>query len=140
MGRQEAHTVRVGLPCFLRAKSSMPPAPWWWVQVAVAAQAQTLKLGVVGGMTGPGAPWGLAIDGGVKVAAEEVNQAGGLAVNGKKYKVEVVTYDDHYKAADAVTAVRTVWSIRVVLTVLPSCSTVDAPQAHSWKASKTFSS
>jgi len=33
---------------------------------ALGAQAQTLKLGVVGGMTGPGAPWGLAIDGGVK--------------------------------------------------------------------------
>ncbi|MCJ9709497.1 ABC transporter substrate-binding protein, partial [Bordetella hinzii] len=71
---------------------------------ALAVQAETLKLGVVGGMTGPGAPWGLAVDGGVKVAVEEVNQAGGLEVQGKKYKVEVVTYDDHYKAADAVTA------------------------------------
>jgi len=79
-----------------------------WVTVgllaALAVQAQTLKLGVVGGMTGPGAPWGLAVDGGVKVAVEEVNQAGGLVVNGKTYKVEVITYDDHYKAADAVTA------------------------------------
>jgi len=83
-----------------------------WQAVCVAAgllaaltvSAQTLKLGVVGGMTGPGAPWGLAVDGGVKVAVEEVNQAGGLVVNGKTYKVEVVTYDDHYKAADAVTA------------------------------------
>ncbi|MBX7021505.1 ABC transporter substrate-binding protein, partial [Providencia rettgeri] len=71
---------------------------------ALGAQAQTLKLGVVGGMTGPGAPWGLAIDGGVKIAVDEGNQAGGLQVGDKKYKVEVLTYDDHYKAADAVTA------------------------------------
>lgn len=71
---------------------------------ALSAQAQTLKLGVVGGMTGPGAPWGLGGDGGVKIAVDEINQAGGLPVNGKKYKVEVLTYDDHYKAADAVTA------------------------------------
>ncbi|MGO1252003.1 MAG: ABC transporter substrate-binding protein [Alcaligenes aquatilis] len=72
--------------------------------VALGAQAETLKLGVVGGMTGPGAPWGLAIDGGVKIAVDEINQAGGLPVGDKKYKVEVLTYDDHYKAADAVTA------------------------------------
>ncbi|HJE64161.1 MAG TPA: ABC transporter substrate-binding protein, partial [Alcaligenes faecalis] len=57
---------------------------------ALGAQAQTLKLGVVGGMTGPGAPWGLAIDGGVKIAVDEINQAGGLEVGDKKYKVEVL--------------------------------------------------
>lgn len=71
---------------------------------AIGVQAQTLKLGVVGGMTGPSAPWGLAIDGGVRIAVDEINQAGGLEVGDKKYKVEVITYDDHYKAADAVTA------------------------------------
>lgn len=54
-------------------------------------------------MTRPGAPWGLAANGGVKIAADEINQAGGLPVNGKKYKVEVFTYNDHYKATDAVT-------------------------------------
>lgn len=66
---------------------------------------ETLKVGVLGGMTGPGAPWGLAIDGGVKIATDEINQAGGLKVGDKTYKIEVVSYDDHYKAADAVTAV-----------------------------------
>lgn len=71
---------------------------------AMTLQAQTLKLGVVGGMTGPGAPWGLAIDGGVKIAVDEVNKAGGLKVGDKQLQVEVITYDDHYKAADAVTA------------------------------------
>ncbi|OZI74863.1 ABC transporter substrate-binding protein [Bordetella genomosp. 12] len=71
---------------------------------AFMVQAETLKLGVVGGMTGPGAPWGLAVDGGVKIAVDEVNKAGGLDVKGKKYQVEVIAYDDHYKAADAVTA------------------------------------
>ncbi|MBP6019251.1 MAG: ABC transporter substrate-binding protein [Burkholderiaceae bacterium] len=72
--------------------------------IGAAAQAETLKIGVVGGMTGPGAPWGLAIDGGVRVAAQEINDKGGLEVDGKKYQVEVITYDDHYKASDAVTA------------------------------------
>src|SRR5699024_7767338 len=34
----------------------------------------------------------------------EVNNAGGLQVGDKTYKVEVISYDDHYKASDAVTA------------------------------------
>lgn len=71
---------------------------------AATAHADTLKLGVVGGMTGPGAPWGLAIDGGVRIAAGEVNKAGGLKVGDRTYTIEVITYDDHYKASDAVTA------------------------------------
>uniref|UniRef100_UPI003340D156 ABC transporter substrate-binding protein n=1 Tax=Castellaniella defragrans TaxID=75697 RepID=UPI003340D156 len=71
----------------------------------VANAQETLKIGVLGGMTGPGAPWGLAIDGGAKIAADEVNNAGGLEVGGKTYRLEVISYDDHYKAADAVTAV-----------------------------------
>ena len=71
--------------------------------LAAASHAQeTLKIGVLGGMTGPGAPWGLAIDGGVRVATEEINASGGLKVAGKTYQVEIVSYDDHYKAADAV--------------------------------------
>lgn len=40
----------------------------------------------------------------MKVAAGEINDAGGLKVGGKTYKIEIVSYDDHYKAADAVTA------------------------------------
>lgn len=71
---------------------------------AAGAHADTLKLGVVGGMTGPGAAWGLAIDGGVRIAAEEINEAGGLKVGDTTYEIEVITYDDHYKASDAVTA------------------------------------
>ena len=71
---------------------------------AAAQGAETLKIGVVAGMTGPGAPWGLAVDGGAKVASNEINEAGGLSVGGKTYKIEIVSYDDHYKAADAVTA------------------------------------
>jgi branched-chain amino acid transport system substrate-binding protein len=71
---------------------------------SLAQAADKLKIGVVGGMTGPGAAWGLAIDGGVKVAADEINKAGGLVVGGKTYQIEVLSYDDHYKAADAVTA------------------------------------
>jgi branched-chain amino acid transport system substrate-binding protein len=67
------------------------------------ASAQTLKLGVLATLSGAGTAWGIAMQGAAELAAEDVNGKGGLEVGGKKYKVEVVAYDDHYKAADALT-------------------------------------
>jgi len=63
--------------------------------------AQTLKIGVIAPLTGGGAPWGMAAAEGTKIAAAEINAKGGLEVGGKKYRIEVVPYDDQYKAADA---------------------------------------
>ena len=64
-----------------------------------------LKIGALGPLTGAGAAWGLGIDGGVKIAAAEVNARGGLKVGDTTYTLEVVSYDDQYKAAEAVTAI-----------------------------------
>ncbi len=68
------------------------------------AMAETLKIGVVAPLTGPGATWGIAMSEGAKIAAADVNAAGGLDVAGTKYQVEVIAYDDQYKAAEAVAA------------------------------------
>lgn len=70
----------------------------------VAVQAQTVKIGVIASLTGPGAPWGLAAQHGPSLLASEINAKGGIEVGGKKHKVEVIAYDDQYKAADAVAA------------------------------------
>lgn len=69
-----------------------------------AATAETLKLGVLATLSGAGTAWGVAMKGAAELAAEDVNNKGGLEVGGKKYKIEVVAYDDQYKAADALTA------------------------------------
>jgi len=68
------------------------------------ASAQTLKIGVVATLTGGGAPWGLAAAEATRILAQEINDQGGLAVGAQTYQVEVIAYDDQYKAADAVTA------------------------------------
>lgn len=68
------------------------------------ASAQTLKLGVLATLSGAGTAWGISMQGAAELAAEDVNSKGGLDVGGKKYKIEIVAYDDHYKAADALTA------------------------------------
>jgi len=72
---------------------------------AAQADASVLKIGVLSTLTGPGATWGLAIDGGARIAAKEINDRGGLNVGGKKLQIEIVAYDDQYKAANAVTAI-----------------------------------
>lgn len=66
--------------------------------------AQTIKIGVIAPLTGPGAPWGMATASGAKILAAEINAKGGLEVAGKKHQVEVIAYDDLYKAGDAVAA------------------------------------
>ncbi|GMV01138.1 MAG: branched-chain amino acid ABC transporter substrate-binding protein [Burkholderiales bacterium] len=68
------------------------------------AQAQEIKLGVHATLSGAGAVWGQAMLGAAELAADEVNAKGGLEVAGKKYRVVVTSYDDKYKANDAVTA------------------------------------
>lgn len=72
----------------------------------VANAQETIKIGVISALTGPAAPWGLALEAGVKMATEEANAKGGLDVAGKKYKLEVISYDEQYKAAVAVSAAR----------------------------------
>ncbi|SMF89985.1 amino acid/amide ABC transporter substrate-binding protein, HAAT family [Azospirillum oryzae] len=68
------------------------------------ATAQAIKIGVIGMMTGPGAAWGIAAAEAARFAAEEANAAGGLDVNGAKRKVEVIVYDDQYKASESLAA------------------------------------
>jgi branched-chain amino acid transport system substrate-binding protein len=66
--------------------------------------ADDLKIGIIAPMSGPGAPWGVAMATGGKILAEQFNAQGGLDVGGNKYHLVIIPYDDHYKAADAVAA------------------------------------
>ena len=68
------------------------------------ASAQTLKIGVIAPLTGGASPWGKAVEQATRIATAEVNAKGGLMVGGKPYQLEVVAYDDQYKAADALAA------------------------------------
>lgn len=82
---------------------------------AVAAQEQeTLKIGALVTLSGAGAAWGQGMKNAAEIAAAQVNEAGGLEVGGKKYRVSVVAYDDKYQANEAVTvANRLVFEDRV---------------------------
>src|SRR3546814_12438745 len=62
-----------------------------------------LKIGSLVTLSGAGAACGQGMKNAAEIAAAQVNKSGGLEVAGKKYKVEVVAYDDKYQANEAVT-------------------------------------
>jgi branched-chain amino acid transport system substrate-binding protein len=66
-----------------------------------AVDSNEIVLGHYGSMTGSEATFGKSTDNGIKLALEEINQAGGI--NGKK--VRLITYDDKGEAREAGTAV-----------------------------------
>jgi branched-chain amino acid transport system substrate-binding protein len=89
---------------------------------AVHAQ-DTLRIGAVVTLSGPGAAWGQGMLYGAELAADDINAKGGLDVGGKKYRIELVAYDDKYQANEAVTAVnRLVYDDKVKFIIGPTGS------------------
>ncbi len=68
-----------------------------------AAAQEVLKIGALVTLSGSGAAWGQGMKNATELAADKVNATGGLEVGGKKYKVEVIPYDDKYQSNEAVT-------------------------------------
>ncbi len=56
--------------------------------------AGEITLGVIGPMTGSLAVYGTHIENGVELAVEQINAAGGVDVNGSKYKLVLESKDD----------------------------------------------
>lgn len=66
------------------------------------AQAQeTVTIGWTGPLSGGAALYGKNTLTGLEMAAKEINDAGGLEVAGKKYKLDVVALDDKYSPSEA---------------------------------------
>jgi len=106
---------------------------------STAAQVDTLKIGVVSALSGPGSEWGLAQDGGMKIAAMEANAKGGLKVGNKTYKIEVISYDDQYKAALSVSAAtRLIEQDKVKFVVGPLGSAAVLAVKPLWEKNKIF--
>jgi branched-chain amino acid transport system substrate-binding protein len=83
-----------------------------------AADAKTLKIGLISALSGAGAVWGRGILHGAELATEELNARGGLNIGGDKYKVELVVYDDKYTGAGGAAAVhKAVFSDKVKMII-----------------------
>jgi branched-chain amino acid transport system substrate-binding protein len=66
------------------------------------ASDDVITIGYSGPLSGGAAKFGLNIQWGLELAADEINALGGATVAGKKYKVRVVSMDDRFQAALAV--------------------------------------
>ena len=71
------------------------------VAVATAEDAGTIKIGVIGPMTGAAATYGTAVANGAQIAAEEINALGGV-------QLELLVQDDEHDAEKAINAYNTV--------------------------------
>jgi branched-chain amino acid transport system substrate-binding protein len=71
---------------------------------ARAAKTAELKIGFISALSGPGVAWGMAMLGGLEMAAEDVNKAGGIPIGDTTYTIKVIPYDDKYTGPGAVQA------------------------------------
>jgi branched-chain amino acid transport system substrate-binding protein len=73
-------------------------------QVSAASADDVIKIGAPLPMTGPLAPEAVKQQQGYDLWADQANKAGGISVNGKKYKVEIVYTDYQSNTPRAVQA------------------------------------
>ncbi len=69
------------------------------------AQEKELLIGDINPLTGPGAYWGIGSVRALELNAEKINKAGGLVVQGQRYKLKYINEDDKYTGAGGVAAV-----------------------------------
>ncbi len=62
----------------------------------------TIKIGFVGTLSGANAAWGTSNVRSMETSADIYNAQGGVEIGGKKYKVEVIPFDDAYDPKIAV--------------------------------------
>src|SRR3989454_3746798 len=70
-----------------------------------AGAADVIKFGISTPLSGPAAPWGIPHKQATELIFDEINSQGGLEVGGKKYRLEVVTYDHKYVIAEGVATI-----------------------------------
>ncbi len=74
--------------------------------VAPSGAAEVINVGYTGPLSGGAAKYGQNNLDGLRMAVDEINEAGGVSVAGKTYTFKVNSLDDRYRPADAVTNAR----------------------------------
>jgi len=69
-----------------------------------AAAEETLKIGSIWGLSGPFSQLGVVCRDGAALAEDWINTKGGVSVQGKKYKIQLIVEDNKNSAAGSVSA------------------------------------
>ncbi|HVZ10380.1 ABC transporter substrate-binding protein [Rhodopila sp.] len=91
------------------------------------ARADVFPVGIVTPLSGGGADYGIAFQNGVKMAAEEINKAGGISVAGRTYTIEPVFCDDEFKPDKAVNCGKELAAQRKVRVIMTPSSLAAFP-------------
>lgn len=96
----------------------------------------TIKIGLNAELTGGVPVVGASCKNGAELAVEEINNAGGLEVGGKKYKIELLIEDNEDKAESAAAAAQKLNAAGVLLMIGPNASRNAIPAAEVAEANK----
>ena len=80
------------LPQRARAKKRRPLG--FALAKSIPAREPVLRIGVLGVMSGPAAPWGLVNKHCAEVTAAMHNEKGGIDIGGERFRIEIVCVDD----------------------------------------------
>jgi len=67
---------------------------------------EVVNIGFVGPLSGGAAYYGRNVQRGITMAADEIAEAGGFEVAGRRYRFEIISLDDRYLPYETATAVR----------------------------------
>ncbi|MBI4561912.1 MAG: ABC transporter substrate-binding protein, partial [Candidatus Rokubacteria bacterium] len=100
-------------------------SPGW---VSAFQEEGTLRIGGMWALSGPAAYIGSSSKGLSALAIDEVNEAGGVMIQGKRVKLVQSVYDDACKAEEGLTVVRRLADAdKVLFSLGPTCSNVAEP-------------
>ena len=74
-------------------------AIWVGISVLPATAQDTITIGFSGPLSGGGAQFGQNLKWGLEMAVDDINDMGGITVNGKAFKLRVVAMDDQFQTA-----------------------------------------
>ncbi len=96
--------------------------------VSAFQEEGTLRIGGMWALSGPAAYIGSSSNGLSSLAIDEINEAGGMLIEGKRVKLVKYAYDDACKAEEGLTVVRRLAdSDKVLFSLGPTCSNVAEP-------------
>lgn len=96
--------------------------------VSAFQEEGTLRIGGMWALSGPAAYVGSSSNGLSSLAIDEINEAGGVEIKGKRVKLVKYAYDDACKAEEGLTIVRRLAdSDKVLFSLGPTCSNVAEP-------------
>lgn len=97
-------------------------------ETAEEAVGETLKIGQIGPLSGPDALWGMAQKNTANLWADELNELGGLLVDGVRHPIEIISCDDQSAPEVGTTcAEKLVNKEQVVAIMGPNVETIVVP-------------